>query len=83
MVRSDLGDLFHLAVKNIIHEEVSKYDRQYRGKELMGFVSYKTFESIVRQYLEELVDPALGMLQTVVGEDLCRLPSPWSCQARP
>nr|BAN84465.1 interferon-induced GTP-binding protein MX2 [Sus scrofa] len=53
-------------VKNIIHEEVSKYDRQYRGKELMGFVSYKTFESIVRQYLEELVDPALGMLQTVV-----------------
>uniref|UniRef100_A0A8C3WJC4 Interferon-induced GTP-binding protein Mx2 n=1 Tax=Catagonus wagneri TaxID=51154 RepID=A0A8C3WJC4_9CETA len=52
-------------VKNIIHEEVSKYDKRYRGKELIGFVSYKTFETIVKQYLEQLVDPALMMLQKV------------------
>ncbi|XP_007172778.2 interferon-induced GTP-binding protein Mx2 isoform X1 [Balaenoptera acutorostrata] len=53
-------------VKNIIHEEVSKYDKQYRGKELLGFVSYKTFETIMKQYLEQLVDPALKLLQKAV-----------------
>ncbi|MBV95548.1 Interferon-induced GTP-binding protein Mx2, partial [Eschrichtius robustus] len=53
-------------VKNIIHEEVSKYDKQYRGKELLGFVSYKTFETIMKQYLEQLVDPALEILQKAV-----------------
>ncbi|XP_006886828.1 PREDICTED: interferon-induced GTP-binding protein Mx2 [Elephantulus edwardii] len=52
-------------VKNIIHEEVSKYDNQYRCKELPGFVNYKTFETIVRQYIQQLIDPALNMLQKV------------------
>ena len=62
--------MFYVAVKNIIHEEVSKYDKQYRGKELLGFVSYKTFETIMKQYLEQLVDPALKLLQKAVGEEL-------------
>nr|KAF6475298.1 MX dynamin like GTPase 2 [Rousettus aegyptiacus] len=53
-------------VKNVIHQEISKYEKQYRGKELLGFVNYKTFEIIVRQYLEALVDPALEMLQKAV-----------------
>lgn len=53
-------------VKNIIHEEVSKYENQYRGKELLGFVNYKTFETIVQQYIQQLVEPALGMLQKAV-----------------
>ncbi|XP_036898889.1 interferon-induced GTP-binding protein Mx2 [Sturnira hondurensis] len=53
-------------VNNIIHKEVSKYDKQYRGKELLGFVNYKTFQSIVQQYIDELVDPALDMLQKIV-----------------
>nr|WCD42042.1 myxovirus resistance dynamin-like GTPase 2 [Eidolon helvum] len=53
-------------VKNIIHQEISKYEKQYRGKELLGFVNYKTFEIIVQQYLEALVDPALEMLQKAV-----------------
>ncbi|XP_063495315.1 interferon-induced GTP-binding protein Mx2 isoform X2 [Symphalangus syndactylus] len=50
-------------VKNIIHEEVEKYEKQYRGKELPGFVNYKTFETIVHQYIQQLVEPALSMLQ--------------------
>ncbi|XP_063558637.1 interferon-induced GTP-binding protein Mx2 isoform X2 [Gorilla gorilla gorilla] len=50
-------------VKNIIHEEVEKYEKQYRGKELLGFVNYKTFEIIVHQYIQQLVEPALSMLQ--------------------
>ncbi|EPY77962.1 interferon-induced GTP-binding protein Mx2 [Camelus ferus] len=53
-------------VKNVIHEEVSRYEKQYRGKELLGFVNYRTFETIVKQYLERLVDPAVVMLQKVV-----------------
>lgn len=57
-------------MKNIIHEEVSKYEKQYRGKELLGFVNYKTFQTIVQQYIEQLVDPALLVLQKAVGEQL-------------
>ncbi|XP_017735707.1 PREDICTED: interferon-induced GTP-binding protein Mx2 [Rhinopithecus bieti] len=53
-------------VKNIIHEEVEKYEKQYRGKELLGFVNYKTFETIVHQYIQQLVEPALSMLQKAV-----------------
>lgn len=55
-------------------QEVSKYEKQYRGKELSGFVSYKTFETIVQQYIEQLVDPALVMLQKVEGEEPSRVP---------
>ncbi|XP_045396654.1 interferon-induced GTP-binding protein Mx2 [Lemur catta] len=53
-------------VKNIIHEEVTKYEKQYRGKELLGFINYKTFETIVHEYIQQLVDPALDMLRRVV-----------------
>ncbi|XP_021563012.1 interferon-induced GTP-binding protein Mx2-like [Carlito syrichta] len=53
-------------VKNFIHEEVEKYEKQYRGKELLGFNSYKTFEIIVHEYIQQLVDPALSMLHKVV-----------------
>uniref|UniRef100_A0A452SR23 Interferon-induced GTP-binding protein Mx2 n=1 Tax=Ursus americanus TaxID=9643 RepID=A0A452SR23_URSAM len=60
------GGLFYTAVKNIIHKEVSIYEKQYRGKELLGFVNYKTFETIVHQYLEQLVDPALAVLLKAV-----------------
>ncbi|KAF6120467.1 MX dynamin like GTPase 2 [Phyllostomus discolor] len=51
---------------NIIHEEVSKYEKQYRGKELLGFINYKTFQAIVQQYIDQLVGPALDMLQKIV-----------------
>ncbi|KAM8906758.1 interferon-induced GTP-binding protein Mx2 [Lycaon pictus] len=53
-------------VKNIVSEEVSVYEKQYRGKELLGFVNYKTFETIVHQYIEQLVEPALTMLRKTI-----------------
>ncbi|XP_032132716.1 interferon-induced GTP-binding protein Mx2 [Sapajus apella] len=53
-------------VKSIIHEEVEKYEKQYRGRELLGFVNYRTFETIVHQYIQQLVEPALNMLQKSV-----------------
>ncbi|XP_037380819.1 interferon-induced GTP-binding protein Mx2 [Talpa occidentalis] len=52
-------------VKTIVHKEVSQYEEQYRGKELPGFASYKTFEAIVQQYVSQLVEPALTMLHNV------------------
>ncbi|XP_051693979.2 interferon-induced GTP-binding protein Mx2 isoform X2 [Oryctolagus cuniculus] len=56
----------NLRVKNNIQDEISKYENQYRGKELLGFVSYKTFETIVQQHLQQLVDPALQVLLSAV-----------------
>ncbi|KAG8518580.1 Interferon-induced GTP-binding protein Mx2, partial [Galemys pyrenaicus] len=53
-------------VKGIMNDEVSRYEKQYRGKELPGFVNYKTFEIIVQQYMEQLVEPALAMLRSIV-----------------
>ncbi|XP_021570621.1 interferon-induced GTP-binding protein Mx2-like [Carlito syrichta] len=53
-------------VKNFTYEEFEKYEKQYRGKELLGFNSYKTFEIIVHKYIQQLVDPALSMLHKVV-----------------
>ncbi|KAK2089979.1 Interferon-induced GTP-binding protein Mx2 [Saguinus oedipus] len=53
-------------VKNIIHEEVEKYEKQYRGRELLGFVNYRTFETVVHQYIQQLVEPALSMLRKAV-----------------
>ncbi|XP_004602574.2 interferon-induced GTP-binding protein Mx2 [Sorex araneus] len=52
--------------KNVMHDEVSKYEKSYRGKELIGFVNYKTFEIIVQQHIERLLHPALEMLQKAV-----------------
>ncbi|KAM6224043.1 interferon-induced GTP-binding protein Mx2 [Rhynchocyon petersi] len=53
-------------VKSIVQKEVSKYDNQYRCKELPGFVNYKTFETIVKQYIQQLVDPGLQVLFSVI-----------------
>ncbi|XP_053420801.1 interferon-induced GTP-binding protein Mx2 isoform X2 [Nycticebus coucang] len=52
-------------IKNIIHEDITRYENQYRGKELPEFLNYKMFEIIVHQYIQQLVDPALDMLQRV------------------
>lgn len=70
IIRVFPGGLFFVAVKSILNEEVSKYEKKYRGKELLGFVNYKTFETVVKHYLGQLIDPALKMLQKVMGEEL-------------
>lgn len=45
--------------------------RTHRGMELPGFSNYRTFESIVKEYIEELEKPALKLLKGVTGEGLC------------
>uniref|UniRef100_A0A8C8SQZ7 Interferon-induced GTP-binding protein Mx n=1 Tax=Pelusios castaneus TaxID=367368 RepID=A0A8C8SQZ7_9SAUR len=46
----------------------TKFEKQYRGRELPGFISYKTFESIVRQQVTALEEPAIEILKKVTGE---------------
>lgn len=38
---------------------------QYRGRELPGFVNYKTFENIIRRQIKTLEEPAMEMLHKV------------------
>ncbi|XP_006639145.2 interferon-induced GTP-binding protein Mx-like isoform X2 [Lepisosteus oculatus] len=48
-----------------LRDEVEEYSRTYRGRELPGFVNYKTFEVIVKQHIEDTKEPALHVLKNV------------------
>uniref|UniRef100_A0A8B9GP62 Interferon-induced GTP-binding protein Mx-like n=1 Tax=Astyanax mexicanus TaxID=7994 RepID=A0A8B9GP62_ASTMX len=48
-----------------LRDEVEEYSRVRRGKELPGFVNYRTFENIARKHIKELEEPALQLLTDV------------------
>lgn len=48
-----------------VYNEICKFENQYRGRELPGFVNYKTFENIIKQQIKTLEEPAVDMLRTV------------------
>ncbi|XP_067258773.1 interferon-induced GTP-binding protein MxA-like isoform X2 [Chanodichthys erythropterus] len=48
-----------------IEREVDNYEAKYRGRELPGFINYKTFEGLVREQIKLLEEPALKTLKTV------------------
>ncbi|XP_039085427.1 interferon-induced GTP-binding protein Mx1 [Hyaena hyaena] len=48
-----------------IYKQMEKFENRYRGRELPGFVNYKTFEIIIKQQIKELEEPAVDMLHTV------------------
>jgi hypothetical protein len=52
----------------VLYNEVWAFEKQYRGRELPGFVNYKTFENIIRRQIKTLEEPAIEMLHTVTGE---------------
>ncbi|KAK7812280.1 hypothetical protein U0070_024434 [Myodes glareolus] len=52
---------------DILYNEVWKFEKQYRGRELPGFVNYKTFENIIRSQIKVLEEPAVEMLHKVTG----------------
>ncbi|KAM6930113.1 interferon-induced GTP-binding protein Mx-like [Lycodopsis pacificus] len=59
-----------------IEREVTQYERKYRGRELPGFINYKTFEDMVKEQIKELEGPALLKLKEVadiVTKELVRL----------
>lgn len=55
----------------VLRREIKKFENQYRGRELPGFVNYKTFETIIKEQLSSLEEPAVDMLQRVT--DMVRL----------
>ncbi|XP_032369868.1 interferon-induced GTP-binding protein Mx [Etheostoma spectabile] len=48
-----------------IEREVAQYERKYRGRELPGFINYKTFEGMVKEQIKQLEGPAVLKLKEV------------------
>uniref|UniRef100_A0A8C8HV29 Interferon-induced GTP-binding protein Mx n=1 Tax=Oncorhynchus tshawytscha TaxID=74940 RepID=A0A8C8HV29_ONCTS len=46
-----------------IEKEVADYEKRYRGRELPGFINYKTFEVIVKDQIKQLEEPAVKKLK--------------------
>lgn len=55
------------AVNNRLEKEVEEYEEKYRGRELPGFINYKTFESMVKEQIKQLEEPAVKRLKDVGG----------------
>ncbi|XP_048835192.1 interferon-induced GTP-binding protein Mx3-like isoform X2 [Brienomyrus brachyistius] len=43
--------------------ETEEYETMYRGRELPGFVNYKTFEMLMQEQIEQLEEPAVKKLK--------------------
>ncbi|XP_008289662.1 interferon-induced GTP-binding protein Mx-like [Stegastes partitus] len=48
-----------------IERQVGQYEQKYRGRELPGFINYKTFETIVQDHIKQLEEPAILKLKEV------------------
>ncbi|XP_022057318.1 interferon-induced GTP-binding protein Mx [Acanthochromis polyacanthus] len=48
-----------------IEKEVEEYEERYRGRELPGFINYKTFEVMVKEQIKQLEEPAIKKLRDV------------------
>ncbi|XP_054434542.1 interferon-induced GTP-binding protein Mx1 isoform X2 [Pteronotus mesoamericanus] len=55
---------FNKGYQNVLRK-MQQFENQYRGRELPGFVNYKTFETLVRQQIQTLEEPAVHVLTTV------------------
>ncbi|NWV33960.1 MX protein, partial [Grantiella picta] len=50
-----------------VPSKVWKYEDRYRGREFPGFSNYRTFEDIVKEQIGELEEPAIEILNNVMG----------------
>nr|Q5U752.1 RecName: Full=Interferon-induced GTP-binding protein Mx; AltName: Full=Interferon-inducible Mx protein [Solea senegalensis]AAV49303.1 interpheron-inducible Mx protein [Solea senegalensis]ACD93188.1 Mx protein [Solea senegalensis] len=48
-----------------IDKEVAIYEDKYRGRELPGFINYKTFEVMVKEQIKQLEEPAVKKLRDI------------------
>uniref|UniRef100_A0A3B3D5Y9 Interferon-induced GTP-binding protein Mx n=1 Tax=Oryzias melastigma TaxID=30732 RepID=A0A3B3D5Y9_ORYME len=48
-----------------IEREVGDYEDRYRGRELPGFINYKTFEVMVKEQVKQLEEPAIRKLKDI------------------
>uniref|UniRef100_A0AAR2IPB2 Interferon-induced GTP-binding protein Mx n=1 Tax=Pygocentrus nattereri TaxID=42514 RepID=A0AAR2IPB2_PYGNA len=62
----DSGETFNKRIE----KEVNAYEEKYRGRELPGFINYKTFEVMVKEQIKKLEEPAIRKLKEV--SDLIR-----------
>uniref|UniRef100_A0A8C2X4K4 Interferon-induced GTP-binding protein Mx n=1 Tax=Cyclopterus lumpus TaxID=8103 RepID=A0A8C2X4K4_CYCLU len=56
---------FGIVFNQNIEREVTQYERRYRGRELPGFINYKTFEDMVKEQIKQLEGPAVLKLKEV------------------
>lgn len=54
---------------------MAQYERKYRGRELPGFINYKTFEGMVKEHIKQLEEPAVLKLKEVAGKSYHDAPS--------
>uniref|UniRef100_A0A672LMX7 Interferon-induced GTP-binding protein Mx-like n=2 Tax=Sinocyclocheilus grahami TaxID=75366 RepID=A0A672LMX7_SINGR len=54
-----------IKTEDILRVELEEYLRTNRGMELPGFLNYRTFKSIIKEYIEEQEEPALKLLKDV------------------
>ncbi|XP_065505463.1 interferon-induced GTP-binding protein Mx-like [Caloenas nicobarica] len=54
-------------VRKSVPSKAWKYEDQYRGRELSGFTSFRTFEDIIKEQIIELEEPAITILNNVMG----------------
>uniref|UniRef100_A0A672ZFN8 Interferon-induced GTP-binding protein Mx n=2 Tax=Sphaeramia orbicularis TaxID=375764 RepID=A0A672ZFN8_9TELE len=48
-----------------IEKEVEAYEDKYRGRELPGFINYKTFEGMIKEQIKKLEEPAVRRLKDI------------------
>lgn len=56
-----------VAVNKRIEREVAEHEERYRGRELPGFINYKTFEVMVKEQIKQLEEPAVKKLKDISG----------------
>uniref|UniRef100_A0A667Y224 Interferon-induced GTP-binding protein Mx n=1 Tax=Myripristis murdjan TaxID=586833 RepID=A0A667Y224_9TELE len=54
-----------LDISRKIEREVATYEQKYRGRELPGFINYKTFETMMKEQIKQLEEPAVTKLKDV------------------
>uniref|UniRef100_A0A674EG39 Myxovirus (influenza) resistance B n=1 Tax=Salmo trutta TaxID=8032 RepID=A0A674EG39_SALTR len=60
-----LIDVSPPAFNQRIEGEVADYEMTYRGRELPGFINYKTFEVMVKDQIKQLEEPAVKKLKEI------------------
>ncbi|XP_053333207.1 interferon-induced GTP-binding protein Mx1-like [Clarias gariepinus] len=49
----------------VLDEELQLYEEKYRGRELPGFINYKTFEMMLRTRIKQLEEPAVLKMRKI------------------
>lgn len=57
-----------MSVNERLEREVQEYELKYRGRELPGFINYKTFEYMVKEQVKQLEEPAVQRLKDIGGK---------------